>query len=198
MDQLTPSIKQRYSISHCILLRTKYFIYSCHKNIGLYFINYKIKMILPTVLVVILAILYFLFNNPNYIRTNELGSGPQIVWKACATNMTDNPSIKPTVVYAKLLIPTEAKRTTFSVHGNEKRAEFVEVLDIFDKEGNHYDECESFVHKKGQFKYKKGEIAKADRYNENEQSYSTHGINVYMYQDECDSWFEWFDNRTEY
>jgi antitoxin component YwqK of YwqJK toxin-antitoxin module len=110
------------------------------------------------------------------------------VWKACLSK-------KPTInsfVYVKLLVPAEAKRVTTTDGGSRKvyksRVEFAKVLEIVDKEGNKYDEAESFVYGKTKLIYVVGNEVRPDIYDSDPEHECSFGINVHPYIDLCDTW----------
>ena len=107
-------------------------------------------------------------------------AGEIIVWKACYA--------KDIPVYVKLLVGKDDKRVT-PKHCHKGRVSGATVLDIVDKDGKTYDECESFVYSCKSLKYVKGQRVIPDKFDDSEDESCGTGIHVHMYQDQCDEYF---------
>ena len=97
-----------------------------------------------------------------------------IVWKALSNG-----------AIAKLKIPAKAKRTA-SLRGKKCRAEYAEVLAIWDYNGRPIEESRS--HRVGTIVYKTGEIVWPDSYDDDVRVECTHGIHFFMTKAEAESW----------
>ena len=88
--------------------------------------------------------------------------------------------------YMKIEIPAEAKRTS-SLIGRKCRAEFIKVLEVYNPNGT--------IHEGGapgwrdnDLIYKKGEIVKADSYDDDIRVECTSGIHFFMTKEEAIQW----------
>ena len=97
-----------------------------------------------------------------------------IVWKALRSG-----------AIAKLKIPAKAKRTA-SLRGNKCRAEYAEVLAIWDYNGRPIEEAMSM--RDMVTAYKVGEIVRPDSYDDDIRVECTHGIHFFMTKAEAESW----------
>ena len=97
-----------------------------------------------------------------------------IVWKALFDG-----------AIAKLKIPARAKRTA-SLCGNKCRAEYAEVLAIWDCNGRPIEKAESEYD--WGTAYKTGEIVRPDSYDDDIRVECTNGIHFFMTKAEAESW----------
>lgn len=127
-----------------------------------------------------------------------LPDGVIIVWKACIYKYIN--CTKEIPVYVKMLVPHEAKRVTpfddiyESYPTFRGRVEYAYVVDIFDKYDNTYNEATSINNHYNKLIYKKGEIVKPDKYDDNPYNINANGIHVQLHKLDCDKWF----NVTNY
>ncbi len=119
----------------------------------------------------------------NKNRECAIQKDTKIVWKACVT--TDN-----VPVYVELEVPIQAKRVTpLSLDGCYKsRVEYAKVLSITG-EWRSYSSCESFVYGGKKLVYTVGEMVYPDSFDGNAMHSCSNGINVHLYRDQCDIWF---------
>jgi hypothetical protein len=98
--------------------------------------------------------------------------GSFIAWKKCKNN-----------IIVKLLIPDDAKRSCTTI-SRKCRAEFVNVLCIFDCEGNEISEAFS---KYNSMKYIKG-IIKPDSFDDDFRIDCSHGIHFFLTRQEAEEY----------
>ena len=128
-------------------------------------------------------------------RDTVLPSGDVVVWKACRSVAKWYPlygfgSLRRDL-YVALLVPAEARRVT-PLHGKGKsRVEFARVLDIVDRDGNHYTEAEACVFHNGghHLRYVVGQEVRPDTFDPDPTVTCGHGLHVYRHRDQCDRWF---------
>jgi hypothetical protein len=99
--------------------------------------------------------------------------GSFIAWKKCQDSLV-----------LKLEIPTEAKRTS-AISDRKCRAEFVKVLQIFDKDENEKDFAYGLYNGT---EYKKGEIVKADEFNDDPRVVCSNGIHFFITRQEAEQY----------
>ncbi len=99
--------------------------------------------------------------------------GSFIAWKKCQNAIV------------KLEIPSEAKRTS-NLLNRKCRAEFANVLGIWDMEGNELKEANG-LHVPD-FIYKVGEIAKPDSYDDDYTNDCSNGIHFFVTKHEAEEW----------
>jgi hypothetical protein len=99
--------------------------------------------------------------------------GSFIAWKKCRDNLV-----------LKLEIPAEAKRTS-TISYRKCRAECVKVLQIFDKEGNEKDIAFGLYNRT---KYKKGEIVKANSFDDDPRVVCSNGIHFFITRQEAEEY----------
>jgi antitoxin component YwqK of YwqJK toxin-antitoxin module len=118
-------------------------------------------------------------------RNYVLGTGTLIVWKACGKNGIG--------VYVKLEVPEHAQRITPTVTNTrlkyKSRVSEARVLEIVDRNGEQYKECDSFVYKDKTMKYVLGAIVKPDDFDSDESNECAKGLHVFAYKDHCDQCF---------
>ncbi len=123
-------------------------------------------------------------------------TGEIIVWKACRSLLTDRftHASKYVNVYVKLKIAEATQRVTplidkftETIKGRVERAI---VLEITDKDGNHYNSAESFVHTPQKLEYVVNMKVASNWYDDSHGVQCGEGINVHLHKDQCDYWFE--------
>jgi antitoxin component YwqK of YwqJK toxin-antitoxin module len=119
-------------------------------------------------------------------RSHVLKEGVIETWKACKAYN----NFRNIFVFVRLLIPVDAKRVTVADNQRiyKSRVSKAKVMEIFDENGNKYDNAFSFVHGSDILQYVVGQDIESRGFNPNPIVECGEGINVHLYRDLCQVW----------
>jgi antitoxin component YwqK of YwqJK toxin-antitoxin module len=119
------------------------------------------------------------------LENHILNEGIITVWKVC--------TVVGKLVYVQLLVPADALRVTPDIsldsYRFKSRVNKAKVVEITDKDGKHYTECESCVYSDCKIKYILNEMVYADSFTSDPNIECGHGIHVFKFKKHCEQVF---------
>jgi len=110
-----------------------------------------------------------------FAQTSIVSDGDVIGWKKCGNN-----------VLAKLLIPTDAKRSNAS--GRKCRAEYVKVLELIDLSDKRKKAEVGISHYRNTVEYRVGETVGCDKWDDNRWEECSGGIHFFITRTEAENY----------